>query len=137
MEQVIRFSVSLPKDLLEAFDKQVQKRKYSSRSEFIRDLIRDKIVEDLWEDKDDGLIGVLSTVYDHHKNDLLAKKVKYEHDSEVQIVCTTHVHVDHNNCLETSVLIGPANKLIQFSNNIAGLKGIKFTKLTKIGVPEI
>lgn len=50
MDNVIRFSVSLPERLLTELDKKVVEQGYASRSEFTRDLIREKIVKDSWED---------------------------------------------------------------------------------------
>lgn len=136
MEDIIRFSVSLPKQLLNELDNKVSTQGYASRSEFTRDLIRDKIVRDSWEMGDGDLIGVLSIIYDHHQNELLNKMTRLQHDSEIEVVCSTHVHIDHHNCLEIIVLKGQANGIRSFSDKIAGLKGVKFAELTRAAVPE-
>ena len=136
MDSVIRFSVSLPSQLLDELDKKVSEQGYASRSEFTRDLIREKIVSDSWKDANEELIGVLTLIYVHHHNDLVNKKMDIEHDSDVKIICTNHVHVDHHNCLETISIRGEAGKIERFADRIAGLKGVKFSKLTKAAVPK-
>ena len=136
MDNIIRFSVSLPSQLLDELDKKVGEQGYASRSEFTRDLIREKIVNDSWKDAKEELIGVLTLIYVHHQNDLINKMMDIEHDADVTIICTNHVHVDHHNCLETITLRGEAAKIEHFSDRIEGLKGVKFAKLTKAAVPK-
>ena len=136
MENIIRFSVSLPKQLLDELDSKIGAQGYASRSEFTRDLIREKIVNDSWKDAEEELIGVLTLVYLHHQNDLVVKMIDIEHKANLNIVCTTHIHIDHNNCLETLILRGKAGIIEKFSEKIGGLKGVKFSKLTKAAVPR-
>ena len=136
MENIIRFSVSLPKQLLDELDSKISAQGYASRSEFTRDLIREKIVNDSWKDAEEELIGVLTLVYLHHQNDLVVKMIDIEHKVNLNIVCTTHIHIDHNNCLETLILRGKAGIIEKFSEKIGGLKGVKFSKLTKAAVPR-
>lgn len=136
MDDIIRFSVSLPKQLLDELDNKVATQGYASRSEFTRDLIREKIVHDNWEFGNDGLIGVLTIIYDHHQSELLNKMTKLQHNSNLNIVCSTHVHLDHCDCLETIVLKGSAIEIKEFSDKIGGLKGVKFSELTKAAIPN-
>ena len=136
MENIIRFSVSLPKQLLDELDSKIISQGYASRSEFTRDLIREKMVQDSWKNEDEELLGVLTLIYSHHQNDLISKMMSFEHDADINISCTTHVHIDHNNCLETLVLRGKAKNIEKFSEKIGGLKGVKFSKLTKAAVPR-
>jgi len=136
MDDIIRFSVSLPKPLLDAVDAQLDSQKYASRSEFIRDLIRAQIVRDEWLSLNSDLMGVLTIVYNHHQSDLLTKKTNLEHHSDVEIVCTTHVHLDHENCLETMILRGSAKKIVEFAKRMGGLKSVKFSSLSKVAVTQ-
>ena len=136
MENIIRFSVSLPKQLLDELDNKISAQGYASRSEFTRDLIREKIVNDSWKDADDDLIGVLTLIYLHHQNDLVVKMMDIEHQANLHIACTTHVHIDHDNCLETLILRGKAGAIEKFAEKMGGLKGVKFSKLTKAAVPR-
>jgi len=136
VENIIRFSVSLPKQLLDELDNKISAQGYASRSEFTRDLIREKIVNDSWKDADDDLIGVLTLIYLHHQNDLVVKMMDIEHQANLHIACTTHVHIDHDNCLETLILRGKAGAIEKFAEKMGGLKGVKFSKLTKAAVPR-
>ncbi|KAB0612932.1 nickel-responsive transcriptional regulator NikR [Campylobacter hyointestinalis] len=135
-DKIIRFSVSLPEELLGELDKMIKTKNYASRSEFTRDLIREKIVQDSWSNEKEDLIGVLSIVYDHHQSGLMTKKMSIEHDANVNIICTNHIHIDHHNCLENMVLKGKAKEVEIFSDRIAGLKGVKFSKLARVAVPK-
>ena len=136
MDSIIRFSISLPKQLLDELDSKIGSQGYASRSEFTRDLIREKIVQDSWKNGDDELIGVLTLIYTHRQNDLIVKMMGIEHDANVDIVCTTHIHVNRDNCLETLVLRGKARNIENLADKIGGLKGVKFSKLTKAAVPH-
>ena len=122
--------------MLDELDSKISAQGYASRSEFTRDLIREKIVNDSWKDAEEELIGVLTLVYLHHQNDLVVKMIDIEHKANLNIVCTTHIHIDHNNCLETLILRGKAGIIEKFSEKIGGLKGVKFSKLTKAAVPR-
>ncbi|WP_169764224.1 nickel-responsive transcriptional regulator NikR [Campylobacter mucosalis] len=136
MDDIIRFSVSLPKSLLDELDKKILEQGYASRSELTRDLIREKMVKDSWSHQDVELIGVLTIIYTHHQSDLVVKMLELEHDANIDIICTTHVHIDHHNCLETLVLRGKTERIKTFSERIGGLKGVKFCELTRAAVPH-
>ena len=135
MDKVIRFSVSLPEQLLVELDKKVSTQGYASRSEFTRDLIREKIVKDSWKDENEEVIGVLTMIYTHHQNDLVQRIMDIQHDAKVRVMCNTHVHVDHDNCLETVMVQGKSSDILDFSQKIGGLKGVKFSKLVKAAIP--
>lgn len=135
MDKIIRFTVSLPEPLLNELDEKVVDQGYVSRSEFIRDLIREKIIKDEWDRGYDEVIGVLSLVYTHHQNDLVQKITDLQHDANIDIMCTTHVHVNHENCLETIMIKGMVDDIVSFAQNISGLKGVKFAKLVKAAIP--
>jgi len=130
-ETTIRFSVSLPQTLLEMLDLQVSQAGYSSRSEFIRDLIREKIIENEWQDETADVFGVLTLTYDHHQRELAQKIMDIQHNSYVHILCTTHVHLYHDLCLETIILKGKPQEIEILSGEISGLRGVRAAKLTK------
>ncbi len=130
-EQTIRFSVSLPDALLSELDRRVIARGYASRSEFVRDLIREKIVEDRWAADDEEVVGVLTISYDHHQKELVQKILDAQHSRYVHILCATHVHLDHNNCLEAIIIRGRPSDIQKISIEIGGLKGVGFAGLTR------
>ena len=136
-EKLVRFSVTIPENLLEYLDNKVTREGYSSRSEFIRDLIRETIVSDRWSDGQNEVVGVLTVIYDHHKRELTQKMIDLQHSIYLNIMCTTHVHLDHNNCLETIIIKGKPSEIESISVKIAGLKGVKFAKLTKTSKLEL
>ncbi len=136
MDKIIRFSVSLPEKLLEELDKKVDAQGYASRSEFTRDLIREKMVKDDWHEDYNDVIGVLAMIYTHHQNDLVQKILEIQHDAKIEIMCNTHVHISHENCLETIMIKGKVAELKDFAQKIAGLKGVMFSKLIEASIPS-
>ena len=128
--KIERICITIPKELVDFIDKKVE-QSYASRSEFIRDLVREAIVEDEWEDENNELIGVLVIIYDHHKKELTQKLLDIQHNHYINILCTTHIHIDHNNCLESIMIKGPSQTIVETVNVIAGLNGVKFAKLVK------
>jgi CopG family nickel-responsive transcriptional regulator len=135
-EHVTRFSVSLPNSLLAELDRRVVQRGYSSRSEFVRDLIRARMVEDRWEAGAEDVVGVLTIGYDHHQRGLLQKIVDLHHSQYVHILCTTHVHLDRHNCLETVIIKGRPGEIERIAGSSAGLRGVRFAELTKAATLE-
>ncbi len=136
-DKLVRFSITIPEELLDYIDKNLIKRGYSSRSEFVRDLVREMIVSDRWSDDQNEVVGVLTVIYDHHQRELTQKMINLQHSKYINIMCTTHVHLDHNNCLETIIIKGKPSDIESISVKIAGLKGVKFAKLTKTSKLEI
>ncbi len=130
MGQTIRFGVSLDSDLLERFDALCAERHYQTRSEAIRDLIRNALIQKEWEETEGDIAGTLTLVYDHHKSDLAQRLTEMQHDAHELIITTLHVHLDHDNCLEVLVLKG-ANQAVQdLGRKLVSTKGVKHGKLS-------
>ncbi|WP_457627026.1 nickel-responsive transcriptional regulator NikR [Persephonella sp.] len=136
-EKMVRLSVTIPEVLLNFLDEKVIKKGYSSRSEFIRDLIRETVIEDKWKSSEGEVVGVLTVIYDHHQRELTQKMIDIQHSRYINIMCTTHVHLDHHNCLETIIIKGSPSEIENIAVKIAGLKGVKFAKLTRTAKVEI
>jgi len=130
-DTAIRFSVSLPGKLLGELDRRVVSRGYAWRSELVRDLIREKIVEEKWEDDGQDVVGVLVIAFDHHQKDLAEKVIQAQHRRYVNILCSTHVHMDHDNCLETIIIKGRPPEIEKIAIEIGGLRGVRFSRLTR------
>ncbi len=126
--QTIRFGVSLPQELIERFDRHIIKKNYSNRSEAIRDLIRKSLIdEDIVSNK--TVIGVLHLLYNHHQRELSDKLTTLQHDHHDIIISTTHVHLNHDDCLEVILLKGKV-KIINFlADQMIAVKGVKNGKL--------
>ncbi|OBV28874.1 nickel responsive regulator [Helicobacter sp. CLO-3] len=132
--KVVRFSISLEPNLLALLDTRFLHKGYSSRSELVRDLIRQRLVEEQWKDKNEIQNAVLVIVYDHHQRELNQRIIDIQHKAGhegLEILCSTHVHIDLCNCLETIILRGMAQQIEQFALDLAGLRGVKFSKLTR------
>jgi len=129
MGRTIRFGVSLDSELLEKFDDLCEERCYQTRSEAIRDLIRNTLVQQEWEQDDKELAGTLTLVYDHHKSDLAQRLTEIQHDAHDMIITSMHVHLDHDNCLEVLVLKGSGAKIRALAQRLTSTKGAKHGKL--------
>ncbi|MBN2401344.1 MAG: nickel-responsive transcriptional regulator NikR [Spirochaetes bacterium] len=123
-----RFSISLDENLLEKFDKYLQIKKYTNRSEAIRDLIRDVFVKEEWE-TDKEVFGVITFIFDHHQPKIQEKITELQHDFNEHIVSATHVHIDHHNCLEVVIVSGRAKNIRELHEKIKALRGLKNANL--------
>ena len=128
-EKITRFGVSIAPDLLDKFDKIIKKKGYSNRSEAIRDIIRKSIVKEDTISPDLDAIGTLTMIYDHHEGALTNKLLDLQHQHHNEILSTTHIHIDHHNCLEVLVLKGKTGEIKKLADNIRALKGIKHGEL--------
>jgi CopG family transcriptional regulator, nickel-responsive regulator len=121
---VKRFGVSLEENLLENLDNLVVKHSFPNRSQAIRFLINQHVVEEKWKE-DEDVAGALVLIYDHHKRDLQKHMTGLQHDYHCLILSSQHVHLDHHNCLETIALKGKAGKLLKLADKLKAIKGIK------------
>ena len=129
MEKITRFGVSIEPDLLKKFDKIIKKKGYKNRSEAIRDLIRTNLLIEKHLDPNSEAIGTLTMIYDHHTGNLTNRLLDLQHDHTKEILTTTHIHIDHHNCLEVLVLKGKTGQIQKLADNIKALKGIKHGEL--------
>ena len=128
---LMRFSVAMHEDLLMEFDQMVARRGImKNRSEVVRDLIRAALVEEVCEVPGTHVYGSLTVVYDHHAPDLRDKLHGIQHDYCENIVCTTHVHVDHHTCLEVIILQGEVELVQRVADQVLGLKGVETGSLS-------
>jgi len=130
MSKLVRFGMSLEEDLLVQFDRHIQKKKYTNRSEAIRDLIRDDLVKQEWTDNKD-VTGVISLVYDHHMRELVNKILDIQHDDPSCIVSTQHIHLDHHHCFEVIVTKGKSQNIEGLFQKLKSIKGVKHAGFTK------
>lgn len=130
MSNLIRFGVSIEKDLLDNFDKFVSDRSYATRSEAIRDLIREALIEQkINADSVTQVLGSLTIIYDHHASNLLQEMANIQHLHHELILSVMHLHVSHNDCLEVIALSGKINQISKLANGLVSLKGVKNGKL--------
>lgn len=136
MSGIVRFGISLEKALLDNFDNLIKRRKYTNRSEAIRDLIRQELLkQDLEEDRE--VAGAITFIYDHHQRDLLNKIIDVQHDHQDIIQSSQHIHLDHHSCLEIVAVKGNSRKVSKLADTLKALKGVKHGSLSVSGTGGI
>jgi CopG family transcriptional regulator, nickel-responsive regulator len=128
--KLIRFGVSADARLLEKFDELIAEKSYANRSEAIRDLIRDQLVEFAWTKKNTEVVGTLTLVYNHELKELTEKLTELQHQHYTTIISALHVHLDEHHCLEVLVLKGASKKIQSLADKLISIKGVKHGKLT-------
>lgn len=130
MANLVRFGISIDRELLARFDGEVVLKGYENRSEAIRDLIRNQLVEEEWSKEDVEVAGTITLVYDHHVKGLSDLLLEVQHSYHNLIVSLMHVHLTHHNCLEVMVIKGKAADAKEVAAQLLGVKGVKHGKLT-------
>ena len=124
MSEIVRFSVSVEGDLLERFDRYCAEEQFATRSEAVRQLIRETLTRRAWESESRDVAGTLTLVYDHHRAQLRDQLMHLQHDNTDLVISTVHAHLDHDVCLEVILLRGPAGRLQKIAAQLRGMKGI-------------
>jgi CopG family nickel-responsive transcriptional regulator len=130
MSELSRIGVAIDSALLDKFDRLIEQRGYTNRSEAFRDLIRDELVEKTWESPDSHVVGTVTLVYDHHVRMLSERLTDIQHDHHRNILSTLHVHLDHDNCLEVLVVQGKSADVRKIADVLISTKGVKHGRLT-------
>jgi CopG family transcriptional regulator, nickel-responsive regulator len=128
MSSLSRTGVSLEEDLLREFDRLIARRGYQNRSEAIRDLIREALLAET-VDTNKPVVGTLTLVYDHHIPNLSEKLTEAQHAAGAMILAATHVHLDHNYCLEVIIMKGRSRDLQALADGMLALRGVELGKL--------
>lgn len=129
MAGLIRYGISIDRSLSEKFDRLIKSKGYANRSEAIRDLIRDRLVEEQWETGEKETVGVVTLLYEHQLRELSRKLTHSQHDYHGETISSLHVHLDSSNCLEVIVVRAPAKTIKKFADRLIGTKGVKHGKL--------
>lgn len=127
MSDLSRFSVSVEEKLLVSFDHLIDQQGYANRSEAFRDLMRDALVKAQLENESEtnDVLGTLTLVYEHHASDLNDKMNELQHDHYHLVITVTHVHINHNDCMEVILLRGAMPEVKTLANGLLSLKGVK------------
>lgn len=128
---ILRFGVSIEERLLTSFDNLISRRGYATRSEALRDLIRDSLVQSRIEASQQKIevIGSLTLIYDHHAHDLTKQMTEIQHAHEGLVISVLHVHIGHDDCMEVIVLRGSGKEVSKLADSLLSLKGVKHGKL--------
>lgn len=124
-----RFTVSLPDALMQTLDRFRAARRYATRSEFIRDLLRAELVKEEWAEQRGETVGVLTLVYDHGTRALADKLTDMQHHHFRAVTAALHVHLDEHACLEVIVLRGEARRIRDLASELVAVKGVRYGQL--------
>ncbi|MBI4582377.1 MAG: nickel-responsive transcriptional regulator NikR [Planctomycetes bacterium] len=129
MSDLVRLSLSIEQPLFDQLEKLVRKSGYVNRSEFVRDLIRDRLVRTEW-DKDEEVLGTITLVYDHHRRQLAEKLIDLQHHHHTAVLVTTHVHLTQHLCAEVILVRGRAHLIQKLADLIHQQKGVLHSELS-------
>ena len=129
MKEIVRFGVSMEKKLLQGFDELISNKGYTNRSEAVRDLIRDQLVEEEWQTGEKEMIGSITLVYDHHTRGLSDTLTHLQHHFNGLIISTMHLHLDEENCLEILAVKGMVDEIKSVADKLISVRGVKHGKL--------
>ena len=129
MTELSRFSISIEQGLLERLEGLVKKRRYANRSEFVRDLLRERLVEEEWTDNQE-VVGTITLVYDHESRELSKKLTHLQHHHHEIVLASTHVHLDHHMCAEMILTQGSASDIEEMANLLRQQKGVLHASLS-------
>ncbi len=136
MSEIRRFGVSVNTNLLKSFDKLISEKGYTNRSEAIRDLIRESIVEYEWKEGNRVMAGAVTLVFNHGLRELTDKLTDLQHRDYNSILSTLHIHLDEHNCLEVLVVKGMSKNIKKIADRLIGTKGVKHGRLTMTTLGE-
>jgi CopG family transcriptional regulator, nickel-responsive regulator len=131
MGDLVRFGVSAEEELMINFDRLSAEKGYSNRSEALRDLMRDALVQARLEKFPDtaDVLGSLTLVYNHHARELSERMRDIQHERHGLVVSVLHIHISHDDCMEVIALRGRAGAIRELANALLSLKGVKHGKL--------
>ncbi len=130
-----RVTISIDETLAERFDALVRSSGYQSRSEAVRDLVRQAVGDQSQEEAASTYcVASLSYVYDHHTRDLAERLTDLGHAHHDLVVATTHVHLDHETCFESTILKGSTRAVLDLVNGVRAQRGVRYGAVNLIGV---
>ncbi len=129
-----RVNISIDDDLAAQFDAVVRDRAYASRSEAVRDLVRQCVDADRRAARTGTCVASLSYVYNHRTRALAARLIDLQHAHHTLVVAVTHVVLDHESSLETVLLRGSTAAVEGFADRVSAERGVRFGAINMIGV---
>lgn len=130
-----RITISLDEALAKRFDDFISKRGYANRSEALRDIMRREIESDrLARDEAEYCVAGLSYVFNHHERRLAERMTDLQHHDHDLVISSMHVHLDHDDCLETTILQGKTARVHEFAEKLMAECGVRHAQLNLIPV---
>lgn len=131
-----RVTITIDEALLATIDRLAARKGYASRSEAVRDLVREAMDREAREDAAAPCVATLSYVYDHAVRDLARRLTQSHHDHHDLAVASMHVHLDHAACLEVAVLRGPTGAVRRFADAVTSQRGVRHHSLHLVPATE-
>lgn len=126
-----RITMTLDDALLDFVDSFMREQGYDNRSEAMRDLIREAQARRQYSAVgEETCVAAFSYVFDHNKRELSQKLQNVQHEHHALTISTLHVHLDHDSCLEVSVLKGRVDSVRELANTISSQRGVRYGSLT-------
>ncbi len=129
MSELVRVSMSLEQPLLDRLEDLIRNSRYTNRSEYIRDMIRERLVHAAWEANQEA-VGTVTMVYNHHKRRLSQKLTELQHHHHTKVLAVTHVHLDEHLCAETILMRGRAKEIRKLADLLRQQKGVLHASLS-------
>lgn len=136
-ESLVRFSVAIGGELLRRFDEYRERHRYPNRSEAVRGLMRDALIDEAVDEAATEAMGVVTLVYDHHATGIATRLTDVQHEHLEMVVTTTHVHLDASRCLEVVLLRGKAAQVRRLADDLIGTKGVETGRLVLASATSI
>lgn len=130
MSRLVRMSISLDQPLMARLERLVKDSRYTNRSEYLRDIIRQKLVEQQWNVRGREAIGTITLLYDHHARELNDKLVETQHDHHANILASTHVHLSHDLCAEMIMVRGRTDDIRRLAGDLGRHRGVLHAELS-------
>lgn len=130
MSELTRTTLAIEQDLLKKFDLWMKSHGFTNRSQAMREMIRSAIVEEQWSNPKSKVIATLSLIFDHSSHTLAQEITSLQHEDHHAILCSQHVHLDHDLCLEVILMRGTAGQLRRICDTIIATRGVRAGKLT-------
>jgi CopG family nickel-responsive transcriptional regulator len=132
-QKITRVSLTLPQELLGELDRALKAQGYASRSEAVRDALRDFLASYRWRSELKGeQLGAVLVMYEHDVRGLTDALMDIQHGSADLISAVQHLHVDQKNCLELLIVRGPAEGVRKLVDRLGALRGVKQAKLVVV-----
>lgn len=131
-----RITITIDDELVEELDSFMQKRSYSSRSEAVRDMVRETLIHSRDPMDEEPCLGILSYLYEHNTRELARRLMHTHHDHHNLSVSTLHMHVTHDECLEVNILKGKRDDLTSYADSLVSQRGVNYGHLEIIPAPK-
>ena len=121
-----RLTITIDDDLVAEVDEFIAQHNYANRSEAFRDLLRSGLEHaGAVSGGNRHCIATLSYVYDHAARELPKRLTKDFHEHHDLAQATLHVHIDHDSCLEVTVLRGRGAEVRAFADQVIAERGVR------------